>query len=503
MSKFRAFLLATAFSFFVITSIRAQDPGSQTQGPPAQQPAQPDKPIQPAKPEDQTQSNPNADEPPVPPVVAGTVNSAPLTGANEPPFDVFRSRSFVVPAVGFYGQLDSNGNNTPFGNFASINSIFGAISIQKMARASELNLDYMLGRTFSNQGGAFDSTINDLAADYLWSRGRWDGFVTDGLIYSSETAFLGGYAPFPSVSFGGVTGFGMAPLILKNTFMTDQGIFTNFGPRLNNIALAQVNNHISRRTFFTFVADDNILHFTNSGLIDSSTAGFQTGLGFQRTREDSFAVIYRFNDLWFSGYPVRVRDNIVELAYQRELGERWRFQIGAGPDLSYIHAPTQVTGQPSADRTHDSWAAVAALYYRLRRTNLTFGYDHFITAGGGVFLGSITDSVYGTANHQLSRLWTLTVGGSYNHNKNLVPLPLGTTGIFAPANAAYNSVYGTVDARRRIGRDSELFFGYWVRHQTSNYTLCQTTPSVCLGPSISGQQFNFGFVWRVKPVPIG
>jgi len=503
MSKFRACLIATVISLSVVAAVCAQDPGSQMQSPPAQQPAQPDKPIPPANPNDQNRPNPSTDEPPLAPVVAGTVNSAPLTGANEPPFNIFRSRSFVVPALGFFGQLDSNGNNTPFGNFTSINSLFGAISIQKMASASQFNLDYTLGRTFSNQSSAFNSTINDFAASYLWSRGRWDGFVTDRLLYSSEASFLGGYAPFPSASFGTASGFGMAPLLLRNSFMPDQGIFTNFGPRLNNIAVAQVNNHISRRMFFTIVGTDNILHFTNPGLIDSSTAGFQAGLGFQRTREDTIAVIYRFNDLWFSGYPVNVRDNIVELAYQRQLAERWRFEIGAGPDLSYIHAPSQITGQPGTNRTHDSWAANVAMHYRLRRTALSVGYDHFLTAGGGVFLGATTDGFYGSASHQLSRLWTLGFSGSYNHNKNLIPLSMGLRGVFAPANGTYNSVYGTFEARRRIGRDSEFFLGYLARYQTSNYTLCQTGTSVCLGPSIVGHQFNFGFLWRVKPVPIG
>jgi hypothetical protein len=501
MSKFRAYLIAAALSLAATVAVWAQEPASQTP-PPAQQPAQPEKPVQPAKPEDQ-QPNPNPDEPPVSPVVAGTVYNAPLTGANEPPFDVFRSRSFLVPALGYYGQLDSNGHNTPFGNFASINSIFGAVSIQKMARASEFNLNYLIGRTFSNQASSFDSTVNDFAAAYLWSRGRWDGFVTDRLLYSSESSFLGGYAPFPS-SFGSISGFGMTPLIIRSTFMPDQGIFTNFGPRLNNLAVVQVNNHISRRTFFTVVADDNLLHFTNSGLIDSSTAGFQAGLGFQRTREDAIAVIYRFNDLWFNGYPVRVRDNIIELAYQRQLAQRWSFQMGAGPELSDIHAPSQLTGQPNVNTTRSSWAADASIYYRLRRTGLTFGYNHFLTAGGGVFLGSISDGVYATASHELSRLWTLSFTGSYNHNKNLIPIPAGVAGsIFAPANATYNSVYGSFNARRRVGRESEVFFGYLARYQTSNYTLCQTATSVCLGPSIVGHQFNFGFVWRIRPVPVG
>ena len=506
MLKSRAYLFAAVLSLFLSAPIWAQSTGSQGQSAPAQQPSQPEKPLQPATPKDQNQNRPALspdDAPPVAPVVAGTVYNAPLTGANEPPFSIFSSRSYVVPAVEFFGQLDSNGHNTPFGNFASINSILGAISIQKMARASQYNVDYMVGRTFSNEGNAFNSTINDFNGSYLWSRGRWDGFVADRLLYSSESSFLGGFAPFQIPSYGSIGGFGMAPLLLRNSFLPSEGIFTNFGPRLTNVAIAQLNNHITRRTFFTLVANDDILHFLHSGLIDSSTAGFQTGLGYQRSHEDAIAVIYRFSDLWFSGFPVTVRDNIIEFAYQRQIAERWRFQVGAGPDFSYIHAPSTVTGETTANTTRDSWAADVSLHYRMRRTALSAGYGHYLTAGGGVFLGSITNAFYGNATHELSRVWRLNFNASYDHNKNLIPLPAGVTGIFAPANGTYNSFYGSFEARRRVGRDSEVFLGYLARYQTSNYTLCQTTRSVCLGPSVVGHQFNFGFLWRVRPIPIG
>jgi hypothetical protein len=77
------------------------------------------------------------------------------------------------------------------------------------------------------------------------------------------------------------------------------------------------------------------------------------------------------------------------------------------------------------------------------------------------------------------------------------------SGFFAPANGSYNSAYGSFEARRKVGRDSEVFFGYLARYQTSNYTLCQTGTAVCLGPSIVGHQFNFGFLWRVRPIPVG
>ena len=498
MSKFPAYLIAAAFVLFAIATVCAQDPASQTHNPPVQ--PTPDKPMQPDKPKEQGKSK--SDEPPAPPLVAGTVTNAPVTGANEPSFAIFTSRDYVVPALEFYSQLDSNGLNTPSGSFAAIESVLAGIDIQKVSRFAQLNLGYVIGRSFSNTNDVFNSTTHALNASVLWSGGRWDGFVSNNFLYSSESSYLGGIAPFEPPNLGSFTGLGQTgPIILRNAFQPDQSIFTNFGPRLSDALVAQVNNHLSRRAFFTLVGNYNTLHFSNPGLIDSTAAGFQTGIGYQRTRQDAIALVYRFSDLSFSGLPAGVRDNVVELAYQRRIAERLDFRIGAGPDISFIHAPDQVTGAPS-DRTRVSWTADLSLHYQLRRMRTNFGYGHYLTNGGGVFLGSIRDGVYASADRDLSRAWKVNGSINYSRNENLIPLPAPSV-IAAPAGAVYHSVYGGFELHRRVGRDSDLFFGYLARYQTANYALCATGSGICLGRNLVGHQFHFGFLWRIKPIPIG
>ena len=266
--------------------------------------------------------------------------------------------------------------------------------------------------------------------------------------------------------------------------------------------MGQVNNHLSRRTFFTLVGNYDTLRFFHSNLIDSSSAGVQAGFGYQRSRKDTFAVVYRYNDLWFASEPVTVHDNVVEGAYQRQVGEKLLFQLGAGPEISFINAPNQAgTAQTSTTRT--SWTADALVRYQFRRTmGLSIGYDHFLSGGSGFFLGAITDRVYGSLNRELNRDWTLNITGSYARNRNLIPLSsIFAPGVTLPPNATFDSVYGGFEMRRRIGRDSQLFFGYVARYQTASFTLCEV--GICQGRNIVGHNFNFGFAWRLKPVPIG
>jgi len=501
MLKLSGYLIALVLGLAGASGIYAQSSGSQSQSPSGQEPTQPAQPQQPAKsPDDKDQTN--QDQLPTPPIVAGTPSDAPITGASQPIIGLVASRSYVIPSVFFFGQLDSNGTNSSGNsNFVSINTIMGSLAVQKLGRASQFNLGYLAGRSFSSQGGAFNSTTQEAAASELWTRGRWDGFILDRFLYSSQASFLGGATPFDVAGLNTVAGLSnTGPVVLRNSFLPGQGIFTVFGPRLSNSLVAQVNNHLSRRTFFTLVGNYNILHFfqSNSGLIDSSSAGFQTGIGYQRSRRDTFAFVYRFNDLWYTGMPVSIRDNVMEAAYERQVAERLLFQIGAGPEISFIHDPTVSL---LSSYTRVSWAVDTLIRYQVRReVGVSAGYNHFLSSGSGVFLGSITDRVFVGMDRQLSRAWRMNVTASYARNRNLIPLFTNNV-LIAPANATFDSVYGGVELRRRIGRDSELFLGYLGRYQTSSFVLCPT--GVCTGSNIVGHQFNFGFAWHLKPVPIG
>jgi hypothetical protein len=177
------------------------------------------------------------------------------------------------------------------------------------------------------------------------------------------------------------------------------------------------------------------------------------------------------------------------------------FQAGAGPEISFIHDPIAAAAGNPTSETRASWTADALVSYQLtRELGFSAGYDHFLSSGSGIFFGSITDRAFVNVTRQLSRLWTVTVIASYSHNKNLIPLFTATTTL-VPANATFDSIYGGVEMKRRFGRDSEVFFGYVGRYQTSSFILCPT--GVCAGSNLVGHQFNFGFAWHLKPVPIG
>src|SRR5882762_5385707 len=109
MLKLSACLTALVLGLDGAFGVFAQSSGSQGQSPSVQQPTQPTQPQQPAKPPDDKSDQNNQDQLPTPPVVAGTSNDAPITGASQPIIGLVAARSYVIPSVFFFGQLDSNG----------------------------------------------------------------------------------------------------------------------------------------------------------------------------------------------------------------------------------------------------------------------------------------------------------------------------------------------------------------------------------------------------------
>src|SRR5438270_12925517 len=127
--KLSSFLIAALLATAGGVSARAQSPQPQDQPPSGQQPTQPAQPQQPSKSPDDKPQKPYEEQLPTPPVVAGTSNDAPITGASQPIIGLVASRSYIVPSVYFFGQLDSNGSNLiGNGQFTSINTIMGSLA---------------------------------------------------------------------------------------------------------------------------------------------------------------------------------------------------------------------------------------------------------------------------------------------------------------------------------------------------------------------------------------
>jgi hypothetical protein len=405
------------------------------------------------------------------------MEAPPASSAAIPSLVAGVTRSFVLPEFDYYGQYDTNGQNTTTNNQTITDHTFlGGITLQKVTSRSQFNLAYAGGRSVSPEGGYYDATTQIFGASEKWVGNRWGGFISDEMSYMSQSAFGGGVTP----DLGG--GFGGGGVALQPVFMPGQTVFTAYGPRISNATVAEIDYQMGPRSSLTIAGIYDLLHFFNAGLVNSYSAGAQVGYNYQKTARDTISLIYRFDALRYEDNLLSVNDNVVELGYRRLVAQRLSFSMAAGPDFAEIHDP--VTG----DYQHISYAVDASLEYALKRASLGAAYDHYLTSGSGILTGSYTDQFSASLNLQLSRLWNLGLTALYARNSGLPGTSSGQSG------ESLNAVAGDIRLARTIGRASSIFAGYSPRYQQQDIAGVSKTAFA--------NQIMWGFSWRPAPIPI-
>jgi hypothetical protein len=455
----------------------AQDSSSQS-GPAAQ-------PVPPVPAENSGKPAGNSDANPVPAVVTPSAENVSLSGAQSPSLEPGPRRSFLFPLIEVYSQVDTNAANTPGSggnNITSVTSVLGGLTLQKLGPHSQFNLNYLGGRSFSNEGNQFNSTTHAFGAAERWFRARWSGALTDQLTYMSDSLLSGANSP----DLGGIA----AITNLRPGFLGGESIFTSRGPRLANTSVAEVNYQASPRSSYTLLGAYDLLHFFGFGssVVDSDTIQAQAGYNYQLSHRDTISLLYRFGRIRFQGSNQFIDDHTAQLVYGHQIAQRLALRLAGGPEASLTQNPTLGT------TTSISWSVNSSLQYQLARTSLELFYDHGVTAGSGLFFGSTTDEVSATAGRQLSRMWSVSFGGGYARNRNNL-----TSSSTAPPNATVDSMFGNVRLIRAIGRNARFFVNYWPRYQTSNTAVC---PGTSCGTSLFGHQVAIGFDWHPKPIPL-
>ena len=146
------------------------------------------------------------------------------------------------------------------------------------------------------------------------------------------------------------------------------------------------------------------------------------------------------------------------MSFGRKITARLALQLGAGPQLLHLE------NFGSSGSRQLSWSAFGALTYNLHHTGYSLSYFHGVTAGSGVFFGSKSDTITGTASHEFIRFWSASVNGGYAINNSLVPI-----GIFA---SRFDNWFAGASLNRQIGRQIDVSLSYGFQRQSSGGGIC-------------------------------
>jgi hypothetical protein len=173
---------------------------------------------------------------------------------------------------------------------------------------------------------------------------------------------------------------------------------------------------------------------------------------------------------------------------------RFSFQVQGGPDITFVTSPitsTSTATTTSGQMREIYWSLSTNVQYQLQKVALGAQYAHGVSGGSGVLLGSLSDTVSGSAGRQLTRQLSGSVDVGYSRNKGINPF--GTTS----TAQSFGYWYGGVGFDRTLGRALDLNVNYQLQHQTSNAAFCVGT--VC-NADLTRHQISVGLNWHRQPI---
>lgn len=414
-------------------------------------------------------------------------DTTPLTGLQTPGLGNPELRhSYWVPGFQYGVTAQSNPLTTSTNqSWYATNYIGASLSLQKSWSNSQLVLNYSGGATITSESGQSNGSYQQLGVGQNFQFRRWQLQWSDQFAYLPQTQF----------GFGGSTGLGLPGVGgtlgppgpgLGGSVVPSQSIFSALGPRYSNAAVVQMTYQLTARQSLTASGSYGLLHFTQSGNVDTDDYIGSFGYNYQLTKKDTIGVVYRFTAYHYQGEPQALGDTTVSLAYGRKITHRMALQLFAGPDYTTFRVPV------GTSTSRLSAAFSANLTYGFQKGSLALAYVHGVGGGSGVLTGSELDQLTLSANRQLTRVWTITGTFGFGDNRTLSGSSSGTT----MPSTSYRAWTVGGGVNRPIGRNLNFSFSY-------NASINQPSVSGCTGTtcpvSTTQQTVTALLQWHTRP----
>jgi hypothetical protein len=240
---------------------------------------------------------------------------------------------------------------------------------------------------------------------------------------------------------------------------------------------------LSPRSSITTSGSYGLLRFVKAGNIDSLDAIGSLGYNYALTKEDTLGLVYRFTRYEYSGNPQAIDDHAFNVAYGHKVAGHVALQLFGGPEITAFAIPIANTSN------RISASGGATLTYALPRGGFSLTYNHGVSNGSGVLIGSSSDQVSTSAHHLVGRLWQANVDFGYAKNRALAQN-------LAQNSQSFNSYFAGAGLNRPLGRNATFSLSYTAYLQGISQAVC--SPGAC-SSSTTQHQISLGFTWRTRP----
>jgi len=408
----------------------------------------------------------------------------PLTGVQETSLGTQEMRhSYWVPGFQYANMIRSTSFNKPgLTSWNSTSYLTGNVSLLDTWSHAQLSMNYSGGGGFSTDSTQGRNYLHQFDMTQTFEGQKWKLQFIDQFSYLPESQF--GFGGMTNLSIPGVGG-SIAPTVpgLQNNYLPSQSIFSSIGPRYSNSLVAQAVYALSRRTSITAAGSYGLMRFVDTGNINSDDEIANLGFNYTLTKKDTLGVLYRFTAYQYSGSPQKIDDHVVNVAYGRKVTGRLALQLFGGPDITTFQIPiANATKRVSA-------SGGATLIYAMSRSGLSLTYNHGVSNGSGVLVGSSKDQISSSMNRGLGRVWRGSINFGYAKNRSVEQNQTQNS-------VGFDSYFAGGGLDRPLGRDAIFTLGYTAYIQGTTHTVC--TPGAC-STSSTQHQISLGFTWHTRP----
>lgn len=409
----------------------------------------------------------------------------PLTGVQTPTLGTPELRhSYWVPGIQYGNTTQSQALNLANNSgWYSNNYVAGNLSLLEQWSHSQLSLNYSGGGSFSTDNTIGNGYFHELGAMQAFTWSRWQLQFFDQFSYLPESQF--GFGGISNLNIPGISGSLGPPLPgLQSNYVPNQSIFTSVGSRYSNAGAVQAVYALSSRGSVTLSGSYGMLRFNEAGNIDTDDEIGSIGYNYAVTKNDTIGLVYRFSAFHYSGNPQAIGDQSFNVAYGRKITAKLALQLYGGPDVTNFRVPI------GGETNRISGGGGGTLNYGFKRGTLSLSYDHSVTGGSGVFLGSRSDLLQASLIHQLGRVWSGNMQFGFARNRSLINV--------APLSSQdYSAWFAGAGLSRALGHNASLTFGYTARIQTTNLPVCAA--GTC-DTSYLQHLISANFQWHTRPL---
>jgi hypothetical protein len=412
-------------------------------------------------------------------------DATPLTGVQVATLGTQEQRhSYFVPGIQYGNFLRSSTLEAPqVGDWNSTSFLAGNISLLQQWTHAQLALNYTGGGTFSTDPIQGNSFYHQMEVQQVFETRHSKLSLIDQFDYLPQSDFgFGASSPLAIAGIGGPLGPSLPAL--QSSYQPNQSIFTTIGSRYSNSATAQIAYFLSPRSQITVSGSYGILRFLDPGNVESNDTILSLGYDYQVSRRDTLGILYRYTDYRYLGNPQAIQDHVAQVAYGHKITGRASIQLFVGPEITQFRVPLNGESQ----RT--SVAGGGNFTYAISHTNLSLIYNHAVSGGSGAFTGATTDTITGSVNRRINRIWDGNISYGYARNRSL-----GNQNVVAASEPLVNSWFAGAGVDRPFGRTvtTSLAYTAFIESSTAGCSVGSCT-------SYLQHQISLSFQWHARPM---